>query len=253
MSILKPLDSRTESCQRHGEYTSRLYRIAGREVWSSCASCSHDSPEVAAEKAADDAERRASEMRELIGRVGIPPRFENRRLESFRAETDEQRKVLEIMTRYAEEFGDVIRTGRSLILCGPPGTGKTHLAIGVAWRVLEKGMSAGFISAMNAIRAIRESYRSDSRLTEREAIRRFAAPDLLILDEVGQQRGTDDERVLMTDLVNARYEAIRPMIVISNLNMEGVRSYLGDRAFDRLREGGGRAVQCEWESYRKQI
>jgi DNA replication protein DnaC len=114
-------------------------------------------------------------------------------------------------------------------------------------------MSAGFISAMNAIRAIRESYRSESRLTERESIRRFAAPDLLILDEVGQQRGTDDERVLMTDLVNARYEAVRPMIVISNLNVDGVRSYLGDRAFDRLREGGGRAVQCEWESYRKQI
>jgi DNA replication protein DnaC len=253
MSMLTPLDSRQNNCPHHGEYTSKLYRIAGRQVWSSCPSCSHDCPEIAAEKAAADAERRAAELRELIGRVGIPPRFENRRLESFRADTDEQRKALEVMTRYADEFDDVLRTGRSLILCGPPGTGKTHLAIGVAWRVLGRGMSAGFISAMNAIRAIRESYRSESRLTERESIRRFAAPDLLILDEVGQQRGTDDERVLMTDLVNARYEAVRPMIVISNLNVDGVRSYLGDRAFDRLREGGGRAVQCEWESYRKQI
>jgi DNA replication protein DnaC len=43
---------------------------------------------------------------------------------------------------------------------------------------------------------------------------------------------------------------LKPTIVISNLAKDGLQDYLGERAFDRLRENGGKLVVFDWESYR---
>lgn len=75
-------------------------------------------------------------------------------------------------------------------------------------------------------------------------------PDLLILDEVGVQHGSDTEKLILFEIINGRYEAARPTIVISNLDAAGLEQFLGERAFDRLREGGGRLVVFDWESHR---
>lgn len=86
-------------------------------------------------------------------------------------------------------------------------------------------------------------------------------PDLLILDEVGVQFGSDTERLLLFDILNERYERRRPTILMSNLALDdaeeggrvvpGIKSYLGERVFDRLREDGGQSVVFDWPSHRK--
>ncbi|MGC8384980.1 ATP-binding protein [Pseudomonas aeruginosa] len=76
------------------------------------------------------------------------------------------------------------------------------------------------------------------------------APDLLILDEVGVQYGKEAELVTLFDVMNARYSACKPSIVLSNLTLEEIEVFLGQRVMDRLRENGGRAVSFNWESER---
>ncbi|MNL75123.1 DNA replication protein DnaC [compost metagenome] len=73
---------------------------------------------------------------------------------------------------------------------------------------------------------------------------------MLVLDEIGVQHGTDTERMLMFSILNERYNQMKPTILISNLAREPLEKYLGERAFDRMREGGGRMVVFDWESYR---
>jgi DNA replication protein DnaC len=251
---LGPIDSREANCETHGAYVSQLLRIPdGREIWTKCPEC--DKAEQARKDreraSAMEAERRERIITNALKQAAIPPRFLGRTLDSYEAKTAEQAAALSAATQYAEAFGEALETGRSMVFCGSPGTGKTHLATGIAQQVIAHGRTAAFTTTMNAIRRIRDTYRKASNETESDAIRSFTVPDLLILDEVGTQRGTDDEKVLLFDIINARYEAIRPMIVISNLDLKGVREYLGERAFDRLREGGGRAVQFTWSSHRR--
>ena len=75
-------------------------------------------------------------------------------------------------------------------------------------------------------------------------------PELLILDEVGVQFGSETEKLMLFDVLNERYEKRKPCVLLSNLAIDDVKAFLGERVFDRLREDGGEAVAFDWESYR---
>jgi DNA replication protein DnaC len=78
-------------------------------------------------------------------------------------------------------------------------------------------------------------------------------PDLLILDEVGVQFGSDTEKLLLFDVLNERYEQRKPTLLLSNLALDGVKAFLGERIYDRLREDGAEAVVFDWDSWRGRI
>ena len=240
------------NCEIHGPYLAKKVVAFGKAVGGRCPACQKEidleNENFKKRRQLDEDERR---IQQRLAAADIPRRFQDRRIATYQAKTPEQEKLLAICDSYAKDFEKRIELGTSLVLCGKPGTGKTHLAIGIAHAAIQQGYSARFISVMNAIRRIRETYSRDSNESEREVIDAFALPHLLILDEVGQQRGSDDEKILLFDIINARYEAVRPTIIISNLDLAGIAEYLGERAFDRLREGGGKALQFTWDSYRR--
>ncbi|RFP33113.1 DNA replication protein DnaC [Duganella sp. BJB476] len=237
-----------QTCTQHGEYVSML--IHG--TWSNCVAC-----DLAAENAAMAGEREAW-RKELsarawnakLGRAAIPPRFADKHLGNYDPLCAEAEQALLIAKRYAASFPAVRKAGTCLIFVGDVGTGKTHLAVGIAHQVLEQGGQAIFASVRSAVGSIKETWERTSTKKEAQALRDLVEPDLLILDEVGVQFGSDTEKLILFDIINGRYEATRPTIVISNLAVAELEGYLGARAFDRLREGGGRLVVCNWESYR---
>ncbi|EQD56002.1 DNA replication protein dnaC, partial [mine drainage metagenome] len=77
---------------------------------------------------------------------------------------------------------------------GNTGTGKTHLACAIANELLRQGKSALFVRAYEVLRTIRDTWKGGEK-TELAVIREFVAPDLLILDEVGVQYGSESERI----------------------------------------------------------
>lgn len=194
--------------------------------------------------------RQQSYVKQVFNRAAIPPRFASRTLENFEPHCAGASQALETATAYAGGFADALTNGQSLIFVGDVGSGKTHLASGIAHAVMGQGYTALFSSVIAAVRSVKECYRKDSQLTESAAILKLVEPDLLILDEVGVQFGTDAEKLILFEIINGRYEHVRPTIIISNLAMAGLREYLGDRIVDRLREGGGRQVVFDWSSYR---
>ena len=62
--------------------------------------------------------------------------------------------------------------------------------------------------------------------------------------------GSEFERNMLFDILNERYEKRRPTLLLSNLNIDEVKAYLGERVFDRLREDGGEVVVFDWQSWR---
>tara|TARA_R100000781_G_scaffold110309_4_gene75707 strand:+ start:17523 stop:18302 length:780 start_codon:yes stop_codon:yes gene_type:complete len=250
-SLLSKILTDTKVCEKHGEFEATGVPVGEKTRWSPC-------PDCEAERIESSRERRHRKLIDHGGQVrlerameqaAIPKRYRTRTLDTYNAQTSGQKRALSSAKRFADSFEDALDTGANLIMTGRPGTGKTHLAIGIAHQAMREGYTAMFMTTMNAIRVVRETYRNGEK-TERKAIQQLAEPDLLILDEVGVQMGTDSERKILFEIINARYENMRPMILISNLDVEGVRSFLGERATDRLREGGGRAIIFDWDSHR---
>jgi len=237
-----------QQCLKHGEYTSLL--INGE--WSGCVGCMK-----AADIERDDAQRlawrkelNAREWARKLGRAAIPPRFADRTLESYAPENEGQAKALARAKWYADNFDEALLHGTCLLMCGLKGTGKTHLAIGIAHQIMRNGRSALFISVSRAIRSIKETYDKASTRTEAQAYRDLVDPDLLILDEAGIGFGSDFEKNALLEIINGRYELSRPTIMTSNLAALALEASIGERSFDRLREGGSKLVVFDWESHR---
>lgn len=244
--------NRTEVCEIHGEFISRNFF---KTHWTKCPACSEEKRK---EQDAIDAENRRidhikwreEQWVKKVGASGIPERFKDRTLESFVANTEAQRKALDFAMEYANRFEDVARTGKSALFIGKPGTGKTHLSVGIALRAMQDGHTALFTTVIRAIRRIKDSWSRDSDENETSVIESFVFPDLLVFDEVGVQFGSETERLYLFDILNERYENRKPTILLSNLSIAEVKTFLGERAFDRLREDGGQAIIFDWDSHR---
>lgn len=243
--------TRQAECDKHGPYESRQYTA---KIWSNCPECikaAEASAKAKAEKLEREQEQRRWEAR--LERSCIPERFLDRTLKNYEAKTEGQQQALAFATDYADNFDKALETGRCALFVGLPGTGKTHLAAGIGLRLMNRdNRRVLFTTVMRAVRSIKETWTRGSELTESAAIEKLVAPDLLILDEVGVQFGSETEKLMLFDVLNERYERRRPTLLISNLDLDGVRAYLGERIFDRLREDGGEAVAFDWASHRGQ-
>lgn len=245
------LKTRTDTCEKHGAFDARNF-IA--RVWSKCPACSAEF--AAAEKAREEAKARAAKVegwQRQIGQSGIPERFHNRSLNTFKAENDGQRHALSFATGFADSFGHGPKTGRGAIFIGMPGTGKTHLAVGIGMHLMRQGRPVLFLTVMRAIRRIKDTWSRGAEESESQAVAALVFPDLLILDEVGVQFGTETEKNLLFDVLNERYERRKSTLLLSNLPLDQVRAYLGERVFDRMREDGGDVVTFGWESQRAKM
>lgn len=247
--LRKEVRSRDENCEQHGQFVSRNYL---GNIWSRCPACEAIREEQARiEKGENERAKRLEAWQRKIGQSGIPERFHSRTLDTYIAETEGQRKALSFAQKYADEFDVVLKTGRSALFVGKTGTGKTHMACGIALQIMQKQhRTVLFTTVIRAIRRIKDTWAKGAEESEGQAVASFVEPDLLILDEIGVQFGTEFERNMLFDIINERYEKRRPTILMSNLLDQDVKAYLGERVIDRIREDGGRVVPFGWESHR---
>ena len=239
-------------CIKHNvAYTSTNYI---GDHWTECPKCMIEIRDAEAKKQIERDKQAALEREQRrwaakIGSAAIPERFKDRTLDSYVAKTSGQKKALAFAKEYAENFDQVMRTGRSAVFVGKVGTGKTHLAVGIALSIMQQQKSPVFVTVQRLIRRVKDSWRTKEE-TETEVINAFALPDLLILDEVGVQFGSEFEKQVF-DVLNERYEKLKPSILLSNIPSEQLSDYLGERVTDRLRENGGALIGFNWDSYRK--
>lgn len=107
---------------------------------------------------------------------------------------------------------DWVSAGENVVLMGPPGVGKTHIAIGLGVEAVRKGLSVRFYTAADLIEILRKCEKDG---TLEEKLKEICKPKLLIIDELGFSPLLPTEGHLLFQLVNRRYEK-KSIIVTSN-------------------------------------
>lgn len=143
-------------------------------------------------------------------------RFENFSLEYYPETTEEGQgsprrtmaRVLQRCREYAQQFGP---RSESLFLFGNAGLGKTHLAMAIAYEVLERGFDAIYVSAQSAFAEIsRQRFERGSDLFDS-----MMDADLLVMDDLGTEYLDAYSYSRLYELVNGRQR--RPTIYTTNI------------------------------------
>jgi DNA replication protein DnaC len=143
-----------------------------------------------------------------------------------------------------------VERGEVVHLLGPPGTGKSHLAIALGFEAIKAGKSVFFATLAEIITSLLKAQR-EGELTAR--LRFLARPALLIVDEVGYLPLDPGGANLFFQLVNARYEK-GAMILTSNRGFRDWGEVFGDNVIaaallDRLLHHAA-VIEIEGSSYR---
>jgi len=242
-----------QNCVLHGPYFSLGVRggAAGRsEAWSGCSTCIEQHAVLVRRRAEEAERRRWEEQLSLrIDASGVPLRFRGKRLTDYRATHKGQVEALRIGTEYVETFEQLRRQGASLVFAGKPGTGKSLLAMAILQELCRRGYEASYTTCQSLILRIRATWGRDGDGREADVVSEFSTVPFLVIDEIGVQAGTENEKALLFEIIDARYGEMLPTIYATNLDSKEFRAFVGDRVWDRLTECA-RWVPFAWGSYR---
>lgn len=162
-------------------------------------------------------------------------------------------------TRLAEEYLiESKNTGRGLVFMGPVGVGKTHLAVAILHRLMDKfGVQCLFYESGSLLKEIQNSYNAISQTTELRVLAPIYEAEVLVLDELGATKPTDWVRDTMMQIINTRYNDKKMTIFTTNYldkhrkeGDETLEDRIGVRLRSRLYEMC-KTVIIEGDDYRK--
>lgn len=233
--------SANEFCQVHNSQKVISFGT-GRVI---CTHCELENARASHRKNAD-----ASIREKHFHGAQIPARHAQSGLKNYIADTQGRATAKASATAYIKHLRDGGK--QNLVMVGSTGTGKTHLACATAHNLLDNGMFVRYVTSEHLANDISSAYsRKDD--TEKSAILRYTDLDVLIIDEYGlHDRSAKSPYILecVHKVLYARYDAMKPTMLISNMSLNEIKSDLGDRLWSRFQDGGLSVIECNWTDAR---
>ena len=181
----------------------------------------------------------------LLADARIPSRYNNCDFSTFETNHDSLRDAHRRATEFAQRFPVV---DRGLLFYGQPGVGKTHLATAILKDVIRTKNARGkFYETSELLRLLRETYGTGTRVNEMDILRPVMEAELLVLDDLGQEKTSDWVQETLGLLINTRYASRLPTIFTTNLvdnadvtDPNSIAYRVGLRTRSRLLE------MCDW-------
>jgi DNA replication protein DnaC len=147
---------------------------------------------------------------------------------------------------------ELVSEGRCLVLYGKTGRGKTHLSVAIAYKAIQNGFTARFVTAAALIDDLSTASRAGRF---RDALAAYTQPHVLVVDEIGYLTYGADAANVLFHVVNDRHTRRRPMIFTTNkspftewgdaLHDHDLAETIVDRVLER-----GRLIVMDGPSYR---
>lgn len=157
-----------------------------------------------------------------LARVKLPRRYSDCHFHNYTPQNPSQDRAFKFASKLTMEYPAV---DQGLVLMGPVGVGKTHLAVSVLKGLTERGFGCLFYEFGSLLKEIQDSYNSNTRTSELAVLAPVLNTDVLVLDELGASKPTDWVRDTMAHIINTRYNERKLTIFTTN--------YLDDRKMDK--------------------
>lgn len=226
-------------CPLHGEYLANQVWLSGqiKEI-SECPECFKLKQ---AQKAIEEERARKEEAernrKQRIVETRMPLEYQTKDFSTFIQETDSQKAAFKLARRFVKGWEKAKAGGYGLLFLGSCGTGKTHLACAIMIEILKEYAFSypRYYKASEIFSSVRSTYQAGSTTNEEETLKFFSSIQLLVIDEVGVQKGSEAEKRILFSILDNRVTSNKPTILMSNLGPKALEELLGDRLYDRVR------------------
>ncbi|HHV32213.1 MAG TPA: ATP-binding protein [Clostridiales bacterium] len=162
----------------------------------------------------------------ILEKSGLGKRFQKRTFEGFK-QTDKNRGAYLKALDFCNAFPD---NWRGLLITGPVGTGKTHLAAAIANKLIKELYTVMFGNITDIITLVKSTYSKDSEVSEMQVIQTLTQDvDLLVIDDLGKEYSSKNTNTVLYQIINRLYEDEKPIIITTNYNSEQLKSKFGER------------------------
>jgi len=165
-----------------------------------------------------DAAVRKAQLDKLLSQSGLTDRYSGRTLEGFRVDGMDQSiaKAFAKARGFVEAFDKALAAGKGLNFSGPYGTGKTHLAAGIALELCKRMKPVIMLSMIDMLARIRDTFDDRTQESEARLMAVLTSVDLLVIDDLGKEAPSEWTLEKLYQVINARYERKRPVIITTN-------------------------------------
>ena len=189
-------------------------------------------------------------MQKVLGRSGIQQLHQSCTFQNYNAELPAQRHALDKSKAYTDRFGSGFG---GFIFSGGCGTGKNHLAAAIGNVLLTTSKSVLVVTIPDLMMRFRETYQDGAKTSEAKLMDDLCSVDLLVLDDIGVQRGNTNEGVVLFQIIDRRLASKKPVGMLTNLDAPSLTELLGARIMDRMTMDGGMWINFDWPSYRRKV
>jgi DNA replication protein DnaC len=163
-----------------------------------------------------------------LQRARVPERYRHCDFENYETDNDIENVSREQMAawnrslaqaklmvqRFADEFP--VGSEHGLLLMGPCGVGKTHLAVSAMKSIVLRGHSGLFYDYRELLKAIQDSYNPESQATEMSVLEPVLKAEILVLDDVGSSKPSLWALETVGHVLNTRYNEKRVTLLTTN-------------------------------------
>ena len=152
---------------------------------------------------------------------------------NFANDDMENEQITKAMKRYVDNFPELKKQGKGLLLYGSVGRGKTYAACEVANALIDKGYSVLVTNFSRILNTLQSSFEKQEYI---DGLNQFA---LLVIDDLGIERSTEYAKEQVYNIIDSRYRAGLPMIITTNLSIDKIKNPTdieNGRIYDRIIE-----------------
>jgi DNA replication protein DnaC len=163
-------------------------------------------------------------------------------------------QITKAALKYVENFSDMLKMGKGLLLYGNTGTGKTYTACEIANALIDEGYPVLVTNFARILNTLQGTFEKQDYI---DSHNNYA---LLVIDDLGIERDTAYAKEQVFNIIDSRYRSGLPMIITTNLTMEKIKNpedIENRRIYDRILErcfpievgGGSRRRKAVREDY----